>query len=776
MKKITLLFMCLLFVGSGAIYAQVQQITGVITAADDGSPLPGASVLVVGTTRSVFADAQGGYTISAPANARLQFTYIGFQTQEVSVSGRSTINVALEADVQMLESVVVTGYGTIRKTSYTGSAEVIRSEVIERVQTSNVTKALEGVVPGVQTVGNTGQPGSGMTIRVRGIGSVYANNSPLYVVDGSPYNGNINEINPDDIESITVLKDALSAALYGARGANGVILITTKRGRGDIKLNFKATYGLTTRGIPEYDVMNPQEFYEATFTAMTNQYMTRPTNPMSRADAFALAAGTGAGSVLNALGMYNAYLIDSDKLFDPITGKVNTGGGLKYRETWEDELLKTAIRQEYQISASKGDAKSNYFASVSYVDEDGMVPQTSFSRLSARLNTSNQVRNWIKLELGIGATHQNTKNNQNDGSNAMNNPFSFLRNIPQIYPVYQYDMKTGQKLLNEEGKPLFDFGGSDGMSPGAIGRPYNPNNNMVALLPLDEYSGEFETLNSRIALEFAIVDGLTFRLQGSADIRNHYHLQWMNRTYGNGVGVEGRLYRNQNKYMTATIQQLLNYTKSFNKHNINATFVHESYARNSQHLETHKTGFPFDTREHSLGTVLQGITSYHDNDRIEGYALTGDYDYEGKYFIGGSFRRDGSSRFAPENRWGNFWSIGGSWHIHRESFMNSVGFVNFLKLRVSYGAQGNFPTGFYPWMGNYSLSYKNGNLPGAFHTSLDVRELKWESQRMFNVGLDFVLFKGLSGSVEYYIRDNDDMLFQRPLPPSTGITTKWQNI
>jgi TonB-linked SusC/RagA family outer membrane protein len=774
MKKFMLLLVALLFAGSQMLQAQ-RTITGTVISAEDNQGIPGVQVLVKGTTTGTTTNVNGQYSLSVPANATtLVFSFMGMATQEREIGGDTRIDVVMESSATALEGVIITGYGNIKRSTYTGSAEVVGSDIIERSQASNVTKALEGVIPGVQTVGNSGQPGSGMTVRIRGVGSVYANNAPLYVLDGAPYDGDISSINPDDIENISVLKDATSAALYGARGANGVIIITTKRGRGEARLNFRATYGITTRGIPEYDVLDAKEYYEALFTSLTNQYMTQGD---SKETAYQKAAGLTADGVLSKVGFYNAFNVPNNQLFDPATGKVNTGSGYRYEESWEDVMIKPAKRQEYLISGTKGDANNNIFASIGYVDEAGMLDQTGFKRLTARLNTSNQLKKWIKLEMGLGGTRQETKNNNSDETNNMINPFSSIRNTPAIFPVYQYDMATGKKMYDEFGKPLWDFGGQDGMSPGTTGRPYNPNDNVAILHSLNERNRQVDALNARLALEFNIIDGLSLRLQGSADMRNLYGFNWGNREYGTSAGYGGTLGRWQEKTFSNTLTQMLNYNKTFaGKHSVAAVAGHESYSYNFQYLYAYKEGFPWDTREMALGTEVKSATSYHDNLRLEGYFLNINYDFDGKYHGSFSLRRDGSSRFHPDTRWGNFWSFGAAWIVSREDFMSSVSFVDVLKLRASYGAQGNEPTGYYPWMGLFTLTnYNQRDLTGAMHLSLDAPLLSWESQKMFNVGVDFILFKKLSGSIEYYSRNNSDMLFRRPLPPSTGIRTVWQN-
>ena len=799
-----LLLVALLFAGAQMLSAQ-RTITGTVISADDNLGVPGAQVVVGGTTMGTTTDINGRFSINVPTDAtHLVFSFMGMETQEVEIGGRTTVDVTMTSSAIGLEGVVITGFGAIRREAFTGAVDVIGSDIIDRSQTSNVTRALEGVVPGLQISGTSGQPGSGVDVRLRGVGSVNASNAPLWVVDGVPFSGGIEQINPNDIESIVVLRDAVAAALYGARGANGVILVTTRRGHGAPRINFSATRGVVSRGIPEYDVMNAEEYYRAIFRAQLNR-LTTPTEVggmgITEAEARQIAAGTQwawdnfsaqfmqDNSVLGWLGHYNIFNVPNTQLIDPATGLVNVGDGSKrWNADWQDRLVRPAVRQEYQLSFSQGDANSSLFASLSYLDEEGIVPNTGFTRLTARLNTESQVRPWVRLELGLAGTHQTQMNDQRDGGGAIANPFGFIRNMPVIFPFYLHNLETGQQMFDGGGNPIWDFGNNDiypQFDPGRQGttRPFATGHNLVAVLPLDRMISNVEGLNARFAAEFNIIEGLTFRTQASFDVRNNYGYTWQNMQYGDGRGVQGRLTRSQLKTQSMNFTQLLTYTTTINRlHNLTAMIGHDAHQWEFNSFTGQRTHFPFPTNDLALGATVATLSSFTNTYRTEGFLASVNYDYDGRFFGSASVRRDASSRFHADNRWGTFWSIGAGWTISRENFLNQVAFLDVLRLRASFGQQGNDGTmtagaqNWFPWMGRFNARNNDG-VTGFFPFTMENRHLVWESQNMFNVGFDFRMFRRLSGSFEYYIRTNQDMLFQRPMPwSSAGLGTMWQNI
>jgi TonB-linked SusC/RagA family outer membrane protein len=382
MKKILMLFSLLLLTGS-LVMAQTVQISGTVTSSEENLALPGVSVTVKGTTLGMITGADGKYAISIPANSQtLVFSFIGFKSQEIPIAGKTVIDVVLVPDLTALDEVVVIAYGTSTKSTFTGSADVVKSDQIVKIQSASAAKALEGVAAGVQVSGGTGQPGSSANIRIRGIGSVNASSNPLYVVDGAPFDGNLNSINTNDIESISVLKDATSSALYGARGANGVIIITTKKGApGKSTVNFKSSLGTVSRAIPEYDRIAPKEYYEMMWEGWKNALVIA--NGYTPDAAAALASGNSASGIVNKLGNYNSYDVANDLLVG-LDGKLNPDANLLYYDDWNKNLAQSGLRQDYNLSLSGGNDKSSYFASVAYLNEEGSVKWSGYDRYTGR--------------------------------------------------------------------------------------------------------------------------------------------------------------------------------------------------------------------------------------------------------------------------------------------------------------------------------------------------------------------------------------------------------
>lgn len=402
MKKILLIFVLALTTAAFAL-GQTVQIRGTVTSSEDGLGIPGVTITVKGTTVGVMTETDGRYSLDAPTEATtLVFSYVGMMKQEVAISGRTVINITMLPDLQVMDEVIVVAYGTAKKSSFTGSAEVIQSDQLAKIQTASVAKALEGAAPGIQVTGGTGQPGSSANIRIRGIGSVNASSAPLYVVDGAPFDGSLSSINTNDIESITVLKDATSAALYGARGANGVIIITTKKGvAGQTTVNFKASAGTVTRALPEYDRVSIPQYYELMWEGWVNALDLGST--YTREAAVAMASGGTANGLIGKLGGYNSYDVDAASLIDA-EGKLNPDANLLYADDWNDELARTGLRQDYNLSISGGNDKSSYFASVAYLDETGLVKWSDYNRLTGRVGATTQVNKWFRFDATMSGS------------------------------------------------------------------------------------------------------------------------------------------------------------------------------------------------------------------------------------------------------------------------------------------------------------------------------------------------------------------------------------
>jgi len=772
MKRLTLLLTCF-FISMGFAIAQNNQISGIVVD-EIGEPVIGASVVVKGNALiGVSTDIEGRFRLDVPSSAqKLIVRYLGMLEQEVAVA--PSVFVTLYSSSNELDELIVVAYGTTKKSSFTGSAEVIKNEAIERRSVANLSKAIEGIVPGVQSTSGGGQPGAEASIRIRGIGSINASSTPLYVVDGAPYDGDINALNPNDIESISVLKDASASALYGARGANGVIMVTTKKGAaGKTNINLKASWGITSRAIADYQTVNSAQYMELAFEALRNQYVYRANMPVNEANAAALA------NYMGVLGgeMYNPYNIVSTSLIDPATGKINPAAQLKYRDNWLKEAeAENPLRQEYLLSLSGGSEQHKYLISLGYLDEAGLLKNSSFERFSGRLNLDSKFTNW--LNGGMNTSFSQTKQNTIYGrdSSASNVWYTALTMSP-IYPIYLRD-QNGDYIL-EAGKKQFDYGET---------RPYTGDFNTIATLYDDKQGRNADNFSTRVFAEIGdkknedlgFFKDFKFQVNFSTDYRSLNEMLYWNPTMGNAKNYSGFLHKENTRLLSYTFNQLLFYQKNFGLHNLDILAGHESFSREKAYLGAARRTFPFSgLHELNTGATLDAADSYSDRYFVESYLSRINYDFNNKYYLSGSFRSDASSRFHKDNRWGQFWSLGAAWRISEEDFMESVSGVNNLTLKVSYGQQGNdylqyldggvYYETYYAWQSLYDLTYPNASLSGAILKSLENKDLKWEKNNNFNVGFEGrFLDNRLWATVEYFNRKTQDMLLEKTMANSTG--------
>jgi TonB-linked SusC/RagA family outer membrane protein len=738
------------FVGVNFLQAQTVQITGTVTSADDGMPIPGASVLVKGTSVGVATDIDGNYSISVPASATtLVFSFVGMVTQEIEISGRTIINIVLRTDAQELEEIIVVAYGTSRKESFTGSAKTVDTKALEKRTVTNVTKALDGAVPGVQATSGGGQPGSGSDIRIRGFGSINASNSPLYVVDGIPYDGNVNAINPDDIASVSVLKDASASALYGARGANGVIIITTKRGSEtkEPEVRFKAVFGQSERTIGRYETVSTSEYLELLFEAYRNQLINEG---YSNAAASTIALNGDEGeNLLSYMGIlggegYNPFSVPSNQLIDPVTGKVVSNATLLYSDDWYKEATReNPFRSDYQLSVNGGNDRTQYLFSMGYLNDYGIVENSKFSRITNRLSIDSQVKEWIKA--GMSASYSLTKQNYltDSGSSYDNIWFTTLTMAP-IYPVYVRN-SDGSFALDTEGNKVYDYG---------LNRAYNPNFNTIATLFDDSRSLNADNLSGRTYLDFdtdkdiPIVKDLKLTLNLGFDYRGSDRLMYYNPMHGNARAIGGAAYKYNYRTLSYTFNQLLTYNKKFGEHSIDVLMGHEFYDYGYNYFYAEKQGFTFlGITELDGASTTTGSSSYYDTYKVESYLSRLNYNFADRYYFSGSFRTDGSSRFHQDARWGKFWSVGASWRVSEEAFMKPVTWLTNMTLKASYGSQGNDMLlmggnpNYYAWQSFFSTDWANNNMGGVWLTSLENQEVEWEKINNLNFGIDAKLFE-----------------------------------
>jgi TonB-linked SusC/RagA family outer membrane protein len=784
MKRFAVILGLLVFCCLAQVNAQTRQITGTVTSSEDGMPFPGVSVTVKGTTVGISTDLNGKYTLNVPTNATtLVFSFIGFKTKEVEITG-NVIDAVIDPDTQELEEVVVVAYGTATKSSFTGSASTVKAEKLEKIQTSSVSKALEGVAAGVQVVSSSGQPGEDATIRIRGIGSVNASSAPLYVVDGVPYGGNISAINPSDIENISILKDAAANSLYGSRAANGVIMITTKKGtKGASKVTFESRVGVNSRGVSEYDmVKDPGKFYELSWEALRNQslYTIQGLLPADVTQAnLDIANQFATDGLIAGVGYYNNYDV-ADNQVVLTDGKLNPAANLTYNDSWHDEMFATSVRQEYQLSFSGGSEKTTHYVSFGYLNDKGYVTRSNFERLSTRANLDYQVYEWLKVGNSFAYSRE-TQNFPTSSGSAYVNMFMFTRNIPVIYPVYLRDV-NGNYVYNAKNERIYDFGQSPifsatGDTLGQYARKYGSNVNPVASTALDIRENIYEVISMRPYVEVRFLKDFKFTTNLSIDSRNYNGTDYQNPIYGSGASVQGRGNKYQTQYLVSTFNQLLTWNKSFNEHSFEVLAGHESFMTKYDYLYGRKEKFFIpDIPELNNAVILAGAESYRTETRQESYLSRVTYNYASKYFLSASYRRDGSSRFHPDHRWGGFWSVGGAWLIGKEEFMQGVSFVNDLKLKASYGINGN--NGlldnagyqvYFPYQDLFEVTNVNDEI-AITQVYKGNKEITWEKSKNLNIGIEGKLFGKLWVELDYFNKFTEDLLFNQPLPPSSGFS------
>ena len=781
MKKTRIFLSLMLLTVSTVLFAQNITVKGTVSDASNGDSMPAASVVLKGTRTGTVADIDGAYSLTVPSNGTLVFSSIGYQTLEVAVNGRTTINVALEPDAESLSDVLVIAYGTAKKESFTGSAQTIKSEQIEKRTVANVTKALDGLAAGIQTTSGSGQPGAGASVVIRGFGSLNASTSPLYVVDGVPYDGAINALNPNDIESMTVIKDASAGALYGARGANGVVIVTTKRGgEGRAKVGFKANVGVSSRAIPRYETLDAYQWTEDVYYMYKNDYIAEGYSNLVAGQMAAAAMASGADQIFGNNQRYNPFSRPVSELFDHNTGKIVDGTTLKWDDDWLDLATNpTPLRQEYQMTVTGGNRANQYMFSLGYLKEEGLVKMTNFERFSGRANVQSQIVDWFKTGLNVSfarnTTNSTSLGSSQSSSSAYSNVFYSSQLMAPIFPLYARD-ENGDYILDVNGEKTYDWGED---RPAGASAGWNPLANLID----DKYTGASDNISARTFVELGgltegALAGLKFSVNLGFDLVNNKSKTYYNPFFGNAVSKNGLAEIIDGRTFSYTFNQLLTYDRTFGQHHFDILAGHEAYAYEYQYLMGYKSGYPFGgLYELAPATTIEDTNSYTNEYRVESWLSRFNYDFADKYYFSASYRRDGSSRFHKDFRWGDFWSVGASWRVSQEGFMRNVNWINNLTLKASYGVQGNDNLGsLYAWQAFYNLGYPNGANPGAVVSSLESKELKWEKNENLNVGIEARLFNRLSATIEYYNRYTRDMLMEYPMAVSLGFSGYDKNI
>lgn len=761
-----MLLMAVLVMGIGLATAQVQTVTGTVTSEEDGLPIVGASVTVKGTQLGTATDMDGHFTIAnVPASAKsIVVSYIGMDTQELHIT--KNMKIKMSSNSQSLDEVMVVAYGTAKKSSFTGAASTVKGDKIQKLQVSNISKALEGSVAGLQTASSSGTPGSSSSIIIRGLGSISSSQSPLIVVDGVPYEGSLNSISTQDIESLTVLKDAAANSMYGARGSNGVIIITTKGSKsGKTRINFEARYGFNDRGVGNYDIITDAgEYYEMAYESIRNSLVEQM--------GYAGASQYVAKNLISGYLKYNKFKgVADDQLIDPATGKLNPAAKTyKWNDDWTKDPFHNGTRQEYNINVTGGTENTQAYVSLGYLSDEGYMVGSSFDRISARVKVDQKIGKYFKI--GGNVAYANTIQDRFDSQVGTNysNIFMFSQSIAPIYPIYLYD-RDGNLMRDEKGAVRYDFGTE-------YVRPYASEQNPLAVAKENVYKTTRDNLSSRGYLEAYFLNDFKFTANIAYDVFNTRQTDYATPIGGDAANVGGRGYKYSTRTGALNCNQLLNWNHSFGDHNVNVLLGHETKNDKYEYLYGEMTNFSDPSNpEFSNAAQYQGLSSYTGEYALEGYFIKGEYNYADKYYFTASFRRDGSSKFAKENRWGSFWALGASWRLKEEAFLKDVDFIDNLKVKASFGTQGNDnildPNGYTIYKA-YSDLYTVERVDGAAAFTKVFRgnrDLTWEKSNNFNIGFEGSFFDRLNVNFDFFIKETKDMLYASPLASSEGTPT-----
>lgn len=780
-KRLTMILACL-FLSLGMALAQTA-VTGTVVSQEDGQPIIGATVRVVGASAGAVTDADGKFSISMPAgHNKLKVTYVGMVDQDVTVKGNS-VRVVLAPDQTNLDEVMVVAYGTAKKSAFTGSAAVVKSDDIAKISSSNAMSALSGKVSGVQINSATGAPGQeSFSIRIRGISSINAGNDPLIIVDGAPYNGDINNLNQNDIASMTVLKDAASAALYGARGANGVVIITTKNGReGTSSITVDAKWGANTRGVEFYNtVESPAGYYEAYYQSLKN-YRTSLGDDAATAHRWALNNMFSGGYNLG----YNVYTVPEGQDFIGPNGKLNPNATLGrvvnvngteyllYPDSWRDAAYQTGVRQEYNVTATGSNDKGSFYGSAGYLKNEGISIGSDYERFTGRLKADYQLRSWLKLSGNFNYAHYKANSLADDGGSTVGNIF-MVKNMAPIYPLYIRDAAGNILQDSKTGLAMYDWG--DGTVTG-LTRPTMTGSNPIFANYFDKNQNEGNSLDATGTAEIRFLEDFKFTSANTVMLDETRFTYTNNPYYGQFAANNGSVQKAHVRTWAYNYQQLLNWHHLFDKHDVEVMLGHEYYRTRYYYLTASKNNLFSVFNDELAGAVNTGtMDSYTTDYNVEGWFGRVQYNYDNKYFGSLSYRRDASSRFHPDHRWGNFWSLGGAWIISKEKWFNAP-WVDELKFKASYGEQGNDNIGSYLYTDTYSI-VPSGNGAGVKPSSTKGNEtITWEKNGNFNTGFEFSFFRGrLAGSIEYFYRRTSDMLAFFALPASSGWRGYYDNV
>jgi TonB-linked SusC/RagA family outer membrane protein len=717
-----------------------KRVTGVVKDVM-GEPLIGANVVEKGrSTNGVITDFNGKFTLEVDESASLVVSYIGYLAQDIPTKGKGDFHIILKEDTNTLDEVVVTGYGDFKKATYTGSASVLTTEKLEALPVVSVGQMIESNIPGISVVaGTSSQPGAKTTLRVRGVASMNASTEPLYVLDGVPipsYDlsnftsmseaggmGFIETLNPADIESITVLKDAASASLYGAKGANGVVLITTKKGKeGKLRVNMAAKYGITDFAYTYRPLMGDEERRKLIHEGLVN---------------FQLDKGVSEQEA-------QQY---ADANIDQYAKRLPQG----YSD-WESALFKTGYQQDYNLSASAGNQNSSFIGSLGYTKQTGVSLNSEMERFTGRVDASNKYK---KVEFGMNASFSWTKNvHLPEGKFYGSAIYASKVNLTPSTPIY-----------NEDGTYASGYRENNG---------YNP----ILEAEVNDYYARTVRAMGTAKIAYNVWDNLKVSSVFTVDYSLTKDFFFQSPDGRDGATYQGRGRMQMTDRIRYTSQNNLTYSKTFGKHSVSAVTAFEVMKYDYEDLYAAKKTYGQDINT-SLGNAADPIDADQklQEDALMSYVASVNYSYDDKYYASFSFRRDGSSRLSPDTRWGNFWSLSASWRLSQERFMQPLKSVlSDLKLRASYGVNGNLPSSYYGYQSTYTTGAFYSGKPSPWESTLGNEELTWEKNYALNLGLDIGLFSRVNVSLDWYTRTTKDLLMSKQLNSISGFSSLLTNV
>ncbi|MBR8536401.1 TonB-dependent receptor [Carboxylicivirga sediminis] len=702
-----LLLLCIAF--NGTLLAQSTVISGSVKDKSNGDPMIGVTIVVKGTTIGTVTDFEGNYNLQVPQDAQvLQYSFIGYKQQEIALSGQQTINVLMESDSESIDEVVVTGYGIKKKGTYTGSVEVVSADKIEQVPVASFDQVLQGQAPGLIAIGSSGAPGAAATVRIRGISSINAGNDPLYIMDGVPISaGQFSALNQNDIENVSILKDATATSLYGSRASNGVIVITTKRGskEGNTKIQYRGQYGFNKIARDNFEMMNTEQKIQ--YEEETGLKTYTPEEKLALM-------------------------------------KINTN--------WMDVVLRDAMTQSHEISASGGNEKTQFYVSGSYYYQEGIQYRSDFDRMNFRLNLDNQISEKARLGTNLTIGYE-TNSNTISGGAASTNVYN---------PIFS------ARLLNPYLKP-YDANG-DFNSEGL------PWANPIEQLMLNENTDNTLKIVGGIFFDVELAENLVFKTNVGVDFYDYTVTDYLHPESEWGAATHGKTTRAFRRNFRVTPTNTLTYKfKVQDAHDFNVMLGQEIISNNAQSFGASAKNLPKDLKVLSVAAEADTWSGNAYDYSVASFFGNMAYSYNYKYLVDLSIRRDGSSRFGQNNRWGTFWSAGIGWNIQEENFMKSIGWIDQLKLRASIGETGNYNIGNYEHLALFGYgTYMNQSAAYFYQHQND--DLTWERKLKANVALDMAFLRKYRMKIDLYQETTKDMLFYIPYSLTTGTSGRMENI